>query len=198
MSPCRRLVSSITKSAPLCDISRNLPGALDAERADGEAAGGDAEGTGAAAGAAAAPMANSRRRVVYALIFFVAPLIASDQAAARCTGYCGSHVRAGLHGRNQAPHLGQLRGQGTVNSQTRNSSGTRASRYQHSTPSRSAVLSRKQLGNAFNGSRAAANAGTGERTTTRHSRCNGDRCTVPNPPGAPIPIPYPNSGATGR
>jgi hypothetical protein len=57
------------EAGPLCDISRNLPGALDVERVDGEAAGGDAEGSGAAAGAAAAPMANSRQRVVYALIF---------------------------------------------------------------------------------------------------------------------------------
>src|SRR5215472_8359469 len=124
MSACRRLLSSTAKPDTLRDISINLPGVeARTEAVVDTSVDPDAVHTAAGAGAAAVP-ADSRHRVVFALIFFVVPLIASDQAVARCSGHCQSHVSAGLHGRKQAPHL----------------------------------LGRRQLGNAFNGSRAAANA----------------------------------------
>jgi hypothetical protein len=73
-----------------------------------------------------------------------------------------------------------------------------AQRHHYSTSAHSPMLARRQLGNAFKGSRAATNASTGERAS-RRSRCNGRRCAAPNPPSPPgTPIPYPNSGATSR
>ena len=73
-----------------------------------------------------------------------------------------------------------------------------ASRHHRSTSSRSAMLARSQLGNAARSSRAGVNRGRQKRVITQRSRCNDGSCTVPSPPGTPIPIPYPNSGATSR